>query len=176
MDAAHFVHQAYLGMVWSPERIFIPTPSGRKRYNVLGALNAVTKDIVTITNDSYINADSVCALIDKLKAERCGRMPITVVLDNAKYQRCKAVIDHAKAADIELLFLPTYSPNLNLIERLWKFVKKKRLYSKYYEKFKEFKISIMECIEAKGDAIMQELKTFLSCNFQSFKNAKISTI
>jgi transposase len=55
-----------------------------------------------------------------------------VVLDNARYQRCAIVQATARALDIELLYLPTYSPNLNLIERLWKFTKKKSLVSKYY--------------------------------------------
>ena len=144
MDAAHFVHQAYLGMVWSQERIFIPSPSGRNRYNVPGALNAVTKDIITVSNDEYINGESVCALLAKLAARRCDNMPITVVLDNAKYQRCEIVIQYAEAVGIELLFLPSYSPNLNLIERLWKFVKKTCLYSKYYGKFKRLRYIFSE--------------------------------
>jgi transposase len=176
MDAAHFVHQAYLGMAWSQERIFIPSPSGRSRYNVLGALNAVTKDIVTVCNDEYINGESVCALLCKLAARKCDNMPITVVLDNARYQRCDLVIKYAKAVGIELLFLPSYSPNLNLIERLWKFVKKNCLYSKYYDKFKTFKEAIMACLENKTSKRMQELETLLTCEFQSFADIKISTV
>jgi len=176
MDAAHFVHQAYLGMVWSRERIFIPSPSGRSRYNVLGALNSVTKDIITVSNDQYINSESVCAMLAKLAARKCDNMPITVVLDNARYQRCDIVMKYAEAVDVELLFLPSYSPNLNLIERLWKFVKKTCLYSKYYDKFKKFKEAIMECLENRDNDIVQELETLLSCEFQSFKNVKISTV
>ena len=176
MDAAHFVHQAYLGMVWSQERIFISSPSGRKRYNVLGALNAITKEIVTVSNDEYINGESVCALLAKLARRKCDDVPITVVLDNAKYQRCAVVEEYAQAVDIELLFLPPYSPNLNLIERLWKFVRKNCLYSKYYEHFKNFKAAIAECLENKTGRIMQELETLLTCEFQSFKNINISTV
>ena len=65
-------------------------------------------------------------------------IPITLVLDNARYQKCKVVQDFANSLGIELLYLPPYSPNLNLIERLWKFVKKKCLYAKYYEEFAQF--------------------------------------
>ena len=176
MDAAHFVHQAYLGMAWSPERIFIPSPSGRKRYNVLGALNAVTKDIITVNNEEYINGESVCVMLAKLAARRCDNMPITVVLDNAKYQRCEAVMHYAEVLGIELLFLPSYSPNLNLIERLWKYVKKACLYSKYYDKFKNFKEAIVDCLENRTTGVMQELETLLTCEFQSFENIKISTV
>ena len=176
MDAAHFVHQAYLGMVWAPERIFIPSPSGRNRYNVLGALNAITKDIVTVNDDEYINGNSVCTLLAKLAAGKRNGVPITIVLDNAKYQRCAEVEKCAKRLKIELLFLPSYSPNLNLIERLWRFVKKSCLYSKYYEVFTEFKQAIAECLENKTKEVRQELETLLTCEFQSFRNIKISTV
>ena len=60
-------------------------------------------------------------------------MPVTLVLDNARYQRCLLVQDVAKELGIELLFLPSYSPNLNLIERLWKFVKKEVLNSRHHQ-------------------------------------------
>lgn len=63
VDAAHFVHRAFLGFVWCMERIFIASPSGRKRFNVLGALNAVTYQIITVTNETYINSESICQLL-----------------------------------------------------------------------------------------------------------------
>jgi transposase len=65
--------------------------------------------------------------------------PIVIVLDNARYQRCKLVEDLAKELGVTLQFLPSYSPNLNLIEWLWKFVKKKCLYNSYYGTFEAFK-------------------------------------
>lgn len=175
MDAAHFVHQAFLGHVWSREPLFIASPSGRERHNVLGALNAVTKSIVTVENDTYINSESVCQLLYKLSVRSCSNMEITVVLDNARYQRCAIVEEYANKVNIELLFLPSYSPNLNLIERLWKFVKATCLYSKYYEKFKDFKQSITECIKNQTTEILHELETLLTCNFQSFNKVKILT-
>ncbi len=67
-------------------------------------------------------------------------------MDNARYQKCRIVMDLAEKLDIELLFLPPYSPNLNLIERLWKFVKKECLYSIYYENFDVFKKAISNCL------------------------------
>lgn len=175
MDAAHFVHQAFLGHVWSNEPLFIPTPSGRNRYNVLGALNAVTKEVVTIENDKYINSESVCQLLYKLSIRKTLNKSITVVLDNARYQRCTFVKEYAEKVDIELLFLPTYSPNLNLIERFWKYVKGTCLYSKYYETFNTFKNTIANCIRNQTTEKMQKLKTLLTCKFQSFKNVKLLT-
>ncbi|MDE3089251.1 MAG: IS630 family transposase, partial [Chloroflexota bacterium] len=131
MDAAHFVLAPFLGFLWSVARLFIQAPSGRQRFNVLGALNAITHELITVTNNSYITGTEVCALLQKLAALNLG-VPITVFLDNARYQKCALVTTLAESLRIELCFLPAYSPNLNLIERLWKFVKKQCLYSKYY--------------------------------------------
>jgi hypothetical protein len=75
-----------------------------------------------------------------------GSVPITLVLDNARYQRCALVQDTAKGLGIELLFLPWYSPNLNLIERLWKFVKKELLNSRHHQDFKRFQGAIDGCL------------------------------
>jgi transposase len=128
VDAAHFVLSPFLGYLWVLNRIFIKAPSGRKRFNVLGALDAITHELITVTNDTYINAYSFCELLWDISHRYCD-VPITLVLDNARYQKCALVFYFAKLLDIELLYLPAYSPNLNLIERLWKFVKKKCLYS-----------------------------------------------
>lgn len=170
VDASHFVLAAFLGYLWSFGRIFIKSPSGRQRYNVLGAFNAITHELVTITNDTYINANSVIELMSKL-VERFGNLPITMVLDNARYQRCSAVIDYAKENSIELLFLPSYSPNLNLIERLWKHVKKKCLYCKYYETFSCFKKAINECLDCVEGKDKNDIRSLMTLNFQVLKNA-----
>ena len=96
----------------------------------MGAINAVTKELITVTNQTYINAQSVCQLFIQL-VELKIETPITLVLDNARYQKCALVQNYAEMLGIELLYLPSYSPHLNLIERFWKFVKKECLYSKY---------------------------------------------
>lgn len=117
MDAAHFVLAPFLGFLWLVARIFIPAPSGRQRFNVLGALNAITHEMITVTNDTYITSQSVSALLEKIAALYTG-IPISIFLDNARYQRCALVIEKARNLNIELCFLPSYSPNLNLIERV----------------------------------------------------------
>ena len=95
-----------------------------------------------------------------------------VVLDNARYQRCKLVIAHAASLGLELLFLPPYSPNLNLIERLWKFVKKQCLYSTSYDKFDKFKLAISACRENASVKHKAELHSLLTLNFQTFEKAQ----
>ena len=145
VDAAHFVLAPFLGLLWSVARIFIKAPSGRQRFNVLGALNAITHELISVTNDTYITSTEVCQLLNKL-VELNLTIPITLFLDNARYQKCVLVIETAKRLNIELCFLPTYSPNLNLIERMWRFVKKECLYSVYYPSFAPFKASIETCL------------------------------
>lgn len=175
MDAAHFVHGAFLGMVWCFVRVFMPTPSGRKRFNVLGALNAVSKEVLTFTNETYINAQSVCQFLLQI-AQYYGSKPITIVLDNAKYQKCALVQGFALDLGIELLFLPSYSPQLNLIERYWRFLRKKCLYSRYYPNFKKFKKAIERCITFAIYEYPDELESLLTWKFQSFKDVQILAV
>jgi transposase len=172
VDAAHFVMRPFLGFLWCFVRQFIQAPSGRKRFNVLGALHATTLQVVTFTNDSYINSYSVAKLMCRIAVEFAD-LPITLVMDNARYQHCRLVMDLATALGIELLFLPPYSPNLNLIERLWKFVKKKCLYSEYYDTFTDFKQAITECIAETDGTYEQELTSLLTLRFQTFENVTL---
>jgi len=141
MDASHFVMGCdFLGHIYGRVRRFVKTYSGRKRYNVLGALNFVSKKVTTVTNDSYITASEICRLLRKVAAEYAGK-PIHIILDNARYQKCSIVADVAEQLGISLVFIPPYSPNLNLIERLWKHVKLK-LRTKYYDDFGVFQDKI----------------------------------
>ena len=167
MDAAHFVFGAFLGYLWCVTRIFVPTPSGRQRFNVLGAVHAITKEVVTFTNTGYINSQSVVALLQQLK-QKFGDRPITIVLDNARYQRNAYVFAEAATLGIQLLFLPPYSPNLNLIERLWKFTKAECLNSRYYETFSQFCQAIETCLTQPTDEQKARLKTLLTLKFQRF--------
>ena len=168
VDAAHFVLAPFLGYLWTRMRRFIRAPAGRQRFNVLGALNAVTHQLVTVTNDSYINAQSVCELLQKVAAAHAG-IPITLILDNARYQKCKIVWALAESLNIELLYLPSYSPNLNLIERLWKFVKKQVLYSKYYADFESFSGAITDCLARTHTEHKPALDSLLTLRFQTLQ-------
>jgi len=151
----------------------MPTPSGRKRFNVLGAIDAINQELITITNESYINAESFCQLLVEIYYMNF-KVPISIVLDNARYQKCEYVTKTAELLGIELLYLPSYSPHLNIIERLWKWIKKDCLYSKYYATFIEFKNAI-EVSLAKVHKIKykKEIKSLLNLKFQTFTNTQI---
>jgi transposase len=171
VDAAHFVLAPFLGFLWSLTRVFIKAPAGRQRFNVLGALNAITHELLTVTNDTYITAESLCALLHKLAALNLA-VPITVFLDNARYQKCALVQAVAASLNIELCYLPAYSPNLNLIERVWKFVKKQSLYSKYYTDFAAFKTAIETCLREMPTTHQAALDSLLTLRFQRFEKAQ----
>jgi len=170
VDSTHFVLGAYLGYLWALARLVIRAPSGRQRFNVLGALNALTHELVSVTNETYINALSVCELLVKVADLKLSG-PVTLAMDNARYQHCRLVMEKAAELKIELLFLPAYSPNLNLIERLWKFVRKECLYSKYYEKFEPFKQAISRCLGETTGQHKAELDKLLTLKFQTLESA-----
>jgi len=158
-------------MVWCFVRYFIATPSGRARFNVLGAVDALTKEIITVVNETTVTGETVCVLLNKLVAHtREG--PLTVVLDNARYQRCALVQEHAAMLGIELLYLPSYSPHLNLIERLWRYVRKDCLYSHYYATFADFRAALETCLASAHRDHRLELETLLAWQFQSFRNVQ----
>jgi transposase len=155
-------------------RLFIPGPSGRKRYNVLAALNAITHEVIRVANHSYINAEAVCALLRQITAAGLPR-PITLVLDNARYQRCGMVQSLARSLRIELLFLPSYSPNLNLIERLWKFVKKECLASRTLPTYEAFTQTIDDSLNNLRSKHKEQMVTLLTLNFQTFDDEPVLT-
>ena len=172
VDAAHFVYGAFLTMVWCFCRTFIKTPAGRQRINVLGAINAITRQFVSVINQTYVTAQTTCQLLDKLRALHPGA-PITLVMDNARYQHCKMVLAHAATLGIDLLFLPGYSPNLNLIERLWKFIKKDCLNGRYYPTHQQFQAAILGSLDAINTRHQNALKTLLALNFQMFDDVQL---
>jgi len=170
VDAAHFVFAPFLGILWCLTRLYIRAASGRKRYNVLGALNAVSHKLIQVSNHSYINAESVCLLLRAVADAAAPGIPITLVLDNARYQKCALVDNLAKQLGIELLYLPSYSPNLNLIERVWKFVKSETLRSTYYANYEDFTTAIQQCLDDLPTRHKAAMDSLLTHNFQTFEN------
>lgn len=170
MDAAHFILQPFLCCLWCIKRVFIKASSGRNRINVLGAVNAITKEITTMTNTDYIDALTIVEFLKQLKQKYPGK-PIAIVLDNARYQHCFFVTTWAKSLGIHLLFLPPYSPNLNIIERVWKFTKKEILNAQYYDSPTLFHQAITTFFQNINDNYKQQIEKLLTLNFQFFENA-----
>lgn len=171
VDASHFLYGGYTGRFWSMDRVFVRTPPGRQRFNVLGALNAVTHQVVSIVTEGVVNSWSMNDLFTKLR-EKHGRERVAVILDNAGYHRGYVTRYAANFKNIELLFLPPYSPQLNLIERLWKFVKGKCVNGMYHETFRRFCDQIEKCIKECHTRWKCELQSLLTWNFQEFFKIK----
>src|SRR5271166_3764741 len=174
VDAAHFVFGTFLCCLWSFTRIFVRAASGRQRFNVLGAWNAVTHELIAVTNTTVVNTETMCELLRNIAAATLTG-PITLVLDNARYQHNAAVQALAEQLGITLLFLPSYSPNLNLIERLWKFIKRRALYGRYHPTFADFQAAIEGTIASLPTSHAEQLKTLMTLNFQQFKDVSLMT-
>jgi transposase len=168
-DAAHFVLAPFLCSMWCAFRVFLKASAGRNRINVLGAVNAITKEVITITNTTYITSNTLIDFLKLLK-EKYRDKSIAIVLDNARYQHCFVVTTFAKSLGIHLLFLPPYSPNLNIIERLWKFTKKEILYGKYYDKPKLFHQAVQNFFDGINENFKSQLTILLTLKFQFFDN------
>lgn len=169
VDAAHFVFGTFLCCLWSFTRLFVRAASGRQRFNVLGAWNAVTRELVVVTNTTVVNTATMCELLLKIAALKLTG-PVTLVLDNARYQRNAVVIALAEQSGITLLFLPSYSPNLNLIERLWKFTKRRSLYGRYHPTFADFRSAIEQTLDHIPTTHAADLASLMTLNFQRFEN------
>jgi transposase len=172
-DAVHPLHNSIVSGGWikKGKEKAIKANTGRNRMNINGACNAATGEVITY-DDLCINAQSTIVLLGKLLVHQ-PKGKVIVIVDNARYYRCKLVTDYIQAnSRLQLIFLPPYSPNLNLIERLWKFYKKKILYNKYYETFDEFKKRTKDFFDNISD-YRTELKSLLNDKFY-FPNERYS--
>jgi transposase len=127
----------------------------------------VTRELVTITNTTVVNTDTMCELL-RAVAVRGLVEPVTLVLDNARYQRNARVMALAMELGIELLFLPSYSPNLNLIERLWRFTKRQVTYVRYHPTFAEFRAADRDVLDHVPTTHAEKLASLMTRNFQEF--------
>lgn len=165
MDGVHALHNPIGAFGWIKKGTDKPikTNTGRNRVNVNGAINIQNLRIETRMDDR-INAESTVELLKRIEKNNPKASVIYVICDNAGYYRSKLVKKYLKEAKIELIFLPPYSPNLNLIERFWKFFKKKVLYQKYYETYKEFRAACKKFFK-QAKSYKKELRSLLTENF-----------
>ena len=166
-DAVHVKHNAEAGYAWSEsgKPHLIPTNTGRQRYNVLGAYCTQTHEHVFVLTEENINQDKVIELLELLRAKHPGDGKIYLILDNASYNRALRVRAQAEESQIIIKYQPPYSPNLNLIERLWKFMRRKFFKDKYRSTFAKFK-KLLDDFFANLDKYRDELATLLTEKFE----------
>lgn len=147
-DAAHPQHNTNPTGVWvkKGQEKWIPSNTGRRHLNINGAYNPANQDVI-VHEDTVVNAQTTIKLFEKVEAAYPEQDTIYLFVDNAPYYRSQVLAEYVKTSRIELVFLPAYSPNLNLIERLWKFLKKKVINTHYYPTFQEFKQAVMGFLE-----------------------------
>ena len=174
IDAVHPQHNSEPSKIWSikGESRWINSNTGRERININGAYNPFTQDVI-VRQDKRINGISTIELFKQITTFYENKFTnVFVFSDNGRANKSKLVKEWiANQSLINIIYLPPYSPNLNLIERLWKFMRKKVINTKYYPEFKEFTAAINDFFD-KIDTFKNELKTFIGLKFQSFKHAK----
>ena len=168
VDAAHLLHNAVPGRGWIKRArvVELKTNSGRNRLNVLGAYSPDDHTLISIEGTESCDAEMVCRLLRKLRAANPTQV-LLLVMDNVRYQRTRRVRALARRLRIRLLFLPPYSPNLNLIERFWKFLRKEIMRNTYYATFAEFRAAIQKLL-ANLSGYEDELTTLMTENFHLF--------
>ena len=171
IDAMHLIHQNMPGRCWGdPE--FLPvmdTNTGRKRINIIGVYNPQSYSFLHLTGEENCNADRVVEFF-KIIAKTYSCAPkITLYLDNAKYFRAAKVREWLKNNNmIQLIFLPAYAPNLNLIERFWKYAKEHLVKNIYYKEYKMFRAKVFQFLNNTEDHI-DKLRTLMVEKFQIIK-------
>jgi transposase len=167
-DAMHVVHQNEPGYCWGDPKDppVIKTNNGRKRLNILGAYNPANHSLVHVTGEETCDAKRVTEWLDIIENAYISVPKIVVFVDNAKYFKATLVADWLKEHPrLRLEALPTYAPNLNLIERFWKFAKERLVKNTYYEKYKTFRAQVFQFLNH-GEDYLEELKTLMVEKFQ----------
>ena len=167
LDAVHPEHNAMPAYGWikKGEKKELKTNSGRQRLNLHGAINAETMQ-VTIIESETVNAESTLNLLSAIEYAYPASEEIHVILDNARYHYSWEVKEYLESSRVKLVFLPSYSPNLNLIERLWKFFKSKVLYNHYYKNLNDFRKSCIDFFKNIGNHY-DELCSLMSGGFEA---------
>lgn len=165
VDAVHPEHNALAAYGWIKrgETRELKTNSGRQRLNLHGAINAETHEIIIIESDT-VDSYSTLNLLAAIENKYPIASSIKVILDNAKYHYSKAVRDYIATSRVDLVFLPSYSPNLNLIQRLWRFFKKKVLHNMYYKNIGAFREACIKFFR-EIDQYSKKISNFMRADF-----------
>lgn len=167
VDSCHVQLACVLGFLWCFARKYIKALPLRGRVNIIGACSAYGDDIIYDIIQDSVNGDAIAYFLFKIRNKiKTGK--ITLVLDNAQYQKTLYIEETANKLGIELLYLPVASPNLNIIERLWKFAKKTFLANKIFESLNELESHLKKSFSTLKNKHKTELRSLLTLNFQYF--------
>lgn len=180
-DGVHPTHnvQPACGWIKKGVRKEIPANTGRKRLNLSGAIDMITHKIV-IHEDKTLNAEATIRFFQKIEKAYPSKARVHVFCDNAPYYRNKAVKHYLETSKVVLHFLPPYSPNLNPIERLWKWLKERVIYNTYYEDFEDFRDAVFGFFDIltttdMGSALGESLKSRVRDKFRPIQSPLFNT-
>ncbi len=169
LDPTHQIYNVENGYCWQEigkdGTKIISSNTGRKRITILGALNPINLNPTALVTESNCDQEAMKVFLKEIRKEYPNADTIHAILDNAKYHYAKSVKKKAKELKIKLTYLPPYCPNLNLIERLWKFLKKKLKKNKFYDTFEKFTDAIYKFFK-NINQYKEELKQLLTLNFE----------
>lgn len=174
IDAVHPLHNSNCSKIWSRigQMRWINSNTGRDRININGSYNPLNQDVIYRIDDT-INANSTIKLLEQISDKYRDLTTVYVFGDNARANKNKTLIEWLKSQKrIKMRYLPPYSPNLNPIERLWKFMRKNVINTKYYPEFIEFKKATIDFFE-NIDQRKEQIAQFIGLKFQTFDNVKI---
>ena len=162
-DAAHPTHNTRCTRAWCAvggERPLL-TVSGRERVNLNAALNAYEPTQILLDETTCVNAQSTRRLYEQLLAAHPDKARIYVVCDNARYYKNRELRAWLADKPICQVFLPTYAPNLNLIERFWKYLRQKIINTTFYRTKGQFKTAVLDFFDRLPE-FGQELASLLT--------------
>lgn len=172
MDAKHQLYNVKNGYCWQIKgkqgTIKICSNTGRKRLNIMGALNPLSLDLTSVITEDNCNKEFVMLFLHEVKKTYSSIDNIYLVLDNAPYNRSYDVQELADELCIKLIYLPPYCPNLSLIERFWKFFIKKTVTNIYYDVYEKFFNSILNFLGNVKNYV-EDLRKLITMNFEIIK-------
>ena len=171
-DPTHKIHNTVNWYCWLPkwEELYLPSNTGRRRISVLWAINPISLKLSWIITEENCDKEKVEETLLEIRWDYNDQKKIVIFLDNARYNRAYKTQEVAERLWIKLEYLPPYCPNLNLIERLWKFLKKKVVINTYYEKFEEFYDAIHDFVYS-FDKYSDEVSLLFAHKMQIIKAA-----
>jgi len=171
-DGMHLIHQNIARNCWGDPKNppILQTNTGRQRLNILGAYNPDQRSFIHLTGEENCNSERVIEYFEMILKWYQKAPKIILFLDNAKYFKAGIVTQWLEEhQNLKVEFLPPYAPNLNLIERFWRFVKDHLVKNTYYEKYKTFRAKVFQFLNH-VDQYDDELKTLMVEKFQIIKS------
>jgi transposase len=169
LDATHPVYNNLPGYAWieTGKEAEVKTNSGRQRLSINGVYSPITNEVI-VREDVTVTDESNIKLFKKIEKTHPELGKIYVIHDNARYNHSKRLREYLEGSRVVMMSLPSYSPNLNVIERLWKLLKKQVLYNKYYENYDDFREAVMNFLNKWVKKNKKALASLMTENFHIY--------